>query len=145
MASICSYCETLDNVVKKQEEAEENVTNNSISEGRYLQITAKLYKNLLELCECKKKDEREKEEDDDGEEIDVVEIDVTINNTERRLFEILGELNYNTLDVSLEEFTVLGTNKKVKKVYTPSEEEFNVVFFDCSDSKFKIMENIFLI
>ena len=109
--SKCSYCETLVDVVKKQTETDEAVSNGKITDGKYLEIcitTKKLYENLLKLCECK---DGEDSEDDEM----IVDVVVVTHNNTRDLVGLPGNFisEYLGKQVYVSDEIYDGNKKKV--------------------------------
>jgi len=135
--SKCSYCKTLVNVVEKQTESDEAVSNGKITDGKYLEIcrtTKKLYENLLKLCECKNGEDDEDSEDDET----VVEpIEVTHDNT-RDLVGLPGNFISNTInrDVYVSEIVYDGNKKKVW-INIDNGRLLRHIYYDANDSMFR--------
>jgi len=135
--SKCSYCKTLVNVVKKQTESDEAVSNGKITDGKYLEIcrtTKKLYENLLKLCECKDDEDDEDSEDDEI----LVDMVVVTHDHTRDLVGLPGEAfvnNYLGKEVYVEE-SYVGNKRKVW-IDLENGTRFKDIYYDDNDGMFK--------
>ena len=144
MSFTCKFCETQQSVVEKQTKADEDVANGKMPEGQYLklcEITKKLYHNLLALCECKII-VKEYEDSDEEEEVYVVPVEVTINNT-IELVGLPGDfiVTYLGEDVMVGEDIIDGNKRMVYPEsnlgQTNHNSPFKHIYYDNNDNLFK--------